>query len=171
MEFFEAISAKFNYWVYVIIMMIGLYAMIAKNNMVKKLIGMSVFQTAIILFYVSIGVKDGATIPILYHDQVHAGHHHEEHGEEAHHGSSEDHENSNSGHPETDKYGYPTRHAPDVVIDGDGFANPLVHVLMLTAIVVGVATLGVGLAITQKLHRKFGTIEENEIHDIIKSGK
>ena len=169
MEFFEAISAKFNYWIYVIIMMIGLYAMIAKTNMVKKLIGMSVFQTAIILFYVSIGVKDGATIPILYHDQVHAGHHHDDHGEDAHNG--EHHETSHDADHETDEHGYPTRHAPDVVIDGNDFANPLVHVLMLTAIVVGVSTLGVGLAITQKLHREFGTIEENEIHDMIKSGK
>lgn len=169
MEFFEAISAKFNYWIYVIIMMIGLYAMIAKTNMVKKLIGMSVFQTAIILFYVSIGVKDGATIPILYHDQVHAGQHHDDHGEDAHNG--EHHETSHDADHETDEHGYPTRHAPDVVIDGDDFANPLVHVLMLTAIVVGVSTLGVGLAITQKLHREFGTIEENEIHDMIKSGK
>ena len=169
MEFFEAISAKFNYWIYVIIMMIGLYAMIAKTNMVKKLIGMSVFQTAIILFYVSIGVKDGATIPILYHDQVHAVHHHDDHGEDAHNG--EHHETSHDADHETDEHGYPTRHAPDVVIDGDDFANPLVHVLMLTAIVVGVSTLGVGLAITQKLHREFGTIEENEIHDMIKSGK
>lgn len=169
MEFFEAISAKFNYWIYVIIMMIGLYAMIAKTNMVKKLIGMSVFQTAIILFYVSIGVKDGATIPILYHDQVHAGHHHDDHGEDAHNG--EHHETSHDADHETDEHGYPTRHSPDVVIDGDDFANPLVHVLMLTAIVVGVSTLGVGLAITQKLHREFGTIEENEIHDMIKSGK
>ena len=169
MEFFEAISAKFNYWIYVIIMMIGLYAMIAKTNMVKKLIGMSVFQIAIILFYVSIGVKDGATIPILYHDQVHAGHHHDDHGEDAHNG--EHHETSHDADHETDEHGYPTRHAPDVVIDGDDFANPLVHVLMLTAIVVGVSTLGVGLAITQKLHREFGTIEENEIHDMIKSGK
>ncbi|HCR30050.1 MAG TPA: NADH-quinone oxidoreductase subunit J [Opitutae bacterium] len=171
MEFFEAISAKFNYWIYVIIMMIGLYAMIAKNNMVKKLIGMSIFQTAIILFYVSIGVKDGATIPILYHDQVHAGHHHDDHGDDAHHGSTDHHDTSHGGDHETDEFGYPTRHAPDVHIDGDGFANPLVHVLMLTAIVVGVSTLGVGLAITQKLHREFGTIEENEIHDLIKSGK
>lgn len=171
MEFFEAISAKFNYWVYVIIMMIGLYAMIAKNNMVKKLIGMSIFQTAIILFYVSIGVKDGATIPILYHDQVHAGYHHDDRGEDAHHGSSGHKDASHGDDHETDKYGYPTRHAPDLIIDGDDFANPLVHVLMLTAIVVGVATLGVGLAVTQKLHREFGTIEENEIHDIIKSGK
>ena len=166
MEFFEAISAKFTYWIYVIIMMIGLYAMIAKTNMVKKLIGMSVFQTAIILFYVSIGVKDGATIPILYHDQVHAGHHHDDH---AHNG--EHYDTPHGTDHETDEYGYPSRHAPDVVIDGDDFANPLVHVLMLTAIVVGVSTLGVGLAITQKLHREFGTIEENEIHDMIKSGK
>ena len=166
MEFFEAISAKFNYWIYVIIMMIGLYAMIAKTNMVKKLIGMSVFQAAIILFYVSIGVKDGATIPILFHDQVHAGHHHHDH---AHNGKHYD-EPHGTDH-ETDAYGYPSRHAPDVVIDGDDFANPLVHVLMLTAIVAGVSTLGVGLAITQKLHREFGTIEENEIHDMIKSGK
>ena len=169
MEFFEAISAKFNYWVYIIIMMIGLYAMIAKNNMVKKLIGMSIFQTAIILFYVSIGVKDGATIPILYHDQVHAGHHHDGHREDTHHGGENDASHSNIG--ETDEYGYPKRHAPDVHIDGDDFANPLPHVLMLTAIVVGVSTLGVGLAITQKLHREFGSIEESEILDLIKSGK
>ena len=171
MELLEVISAKFNYWVYVIIMMIGLYAMIAKTNMVKKLIGMSVFQTAIILFYVSIGVKDEATIPILYHDQVHAGHHHDDYGEDASHGSTESHGTSHGDYHETDEFGYPTRHAPNVVIDGDDFANPLVHVLMLTAIVVGVSTLGVGLAITQKIHREFGTIEENEIHDMIKSGK
>jgi multicomponent Na+:H+ antiporter subunit C len=157
MEVFEAISTKINYWVYIVIMMIGLYAMISKNNMVKKLIGMSIFQTAIILFYVSIGVKEGATIPILYYDQVHAAHgdhgdHHDEHhGEDAH--------------------GAHDVHAPEIHIEADGFANPLPHVLMLTAIVVGVSTLGVGLAITQKLHREFGSIEENEILDLIKSGK
>jgi multicomponent Na+:H+ antiporter subunit C len=59
------IVAKYNYWLYIILMMIGLYAMIAKNNLIKKLVGMNIFQTAIILFYVSIGVKKGATIPIL----------------------------------------------------------------------------------------------------------
>ena len=139
MEIFEAISTKINYWVYIVIMMIGLYAMIAKNNMIKKLIGMSIFQTAIILFYVSIGVKEGATIPILYHDQVHGAH--------------DDH------------------HATDIHINPDEFTNPLVHVLMLTAIVVGVSTLGVGLAITQKLHREYGSIEEHEILELIKSGK
>ena len=72
MEFLKTtVLHQFNYWVYVILMMIGLHAMITKNNLIKKLIGMSIFQTAIILFYVSIGVKEGAGIPILEHDVAH----------------------------------------------------------------------------------------------------
>ncbi len=59
------IVAKYNYWIYVVLMMIGFYAMIGKKNLVKKLIGMNIFQTAIILMFVSSGVKDGARIPIL----------------------------------------------------------------------------------------------------------
>ena len=59
------IVAKYNYWIYVILMMIGFYAMIGKRNLVKKLIGMNIFQTAIILMFVSSGVKDGGKIPIL----------------------------------------------------------------------------------------------------------
>ena len=66
------ILGKYNYWLCVILMMVGLYAMIAKNNLIKKLVGMNIFQTSIILFYVSIGCKKGATIPILHHG---AGHH------------------------------------------------------------------------------------------------
>jgi multicomponent Na+:H+ antiporter subunit C len=64
------VVGKYNYWLYIILMMIGLYAMIAKNNLIKKLVGMNIFQTAIILFYVSIGCKKGATIPII---EEHAG--------------------------------------------------------------------------------------------------
>jgi len=67
-----ALVGKYNYWLCIILMMIGLYAMIAKNNLIKKLVGMNIFQTSIILFYVSIGCKEGATIPILEHG---AGHH------------------------------------------------------------------------------------------------
>ena len=64
----EFIQSRFNYWIYVILMMIGLWGMIAKNNLIKKLIGMSVFQTAIILFYVSVAVKsENSSIPILPH--------------------------------------------------------------------------------------------------------
>jgi len=66
-DLISTIIAKYNYWVYITLMMIGLYAMIAKNNLVKKIVGMNIFQTAIILFYVSIGAKKGATIPIIEH--------------------------------------------------------------------------------------------------------
>jgi multicomponent Na+:H+ antiporter subunit C len=62
------ILAKYNYWMAVILMMIGLYAMIAKKNLIKKIVGMNIFQTAIILFYISIGFKKGGTIPILEHN-------------------------------------------------------------------------------------------------------
>lgn len=61
----DFIIGKFNYWMYIVLMMIGFYAMIAKSNLVKKLVGMNIFQTAIMLFFISIGSKKGATIPII----------------------------------------------------------------------------------------------------------
>ncbi len=64
-ELIAGIVSKYNYWIYVILMMIGLYAAIGKNNLVKKLLGLNIFQTAIILLYISMGVKRGASIPIL----------------------------------------------------------------------------------------------------------
>ena len=64
------IIGKFNYWVYVILMMTGFYAMIRKNNLIKKLLGMNIFQTAIILLYISIGSKVGGKIPILNKEQA-----------------------------------------------------------------------------------------------------
>ncbi|MEJ2201804.1 MAG: cation:proton antiporter subunit C [Desulfuromonadaceae bacterium] len=66
----QEIVAKYNYWIYVVLMMIGFYAMIGKRNLVKKLLGMNIFQTAIILFFISAGVKRGGGIPIL--DKHHA---------------------------------------------------------------------------------------------------
>ncbi|MHC4941967.1 MAG: cation:proton antiporter subunit C [Planctomycetota bacterium] len=124
----DVIVAKYNYWIYILLMMIGFYTMIAKKNLVKKIIGMNIFQTAIILFYVSTGAKQGASIPII------------EHGHEADHGGTVEH-----------------------VIDTAAYVNPLPHVLMLTAIVVSVATLGVALALAVKLYRQYGTLEEDEI--------
>ena len=71
----ELFLERLNYCIYVILLMIGLWAMLAKRNLIKKLIGMSIFQTAIILFYVSIAVKEEATIPIyLPEHDPHAGH-------------------------------------------------------------------------------------------------
>jgi len=116
------IVAKYNYWLYVVLMMIGLYAMIAKNNLIKKLVGMNIFQTAIILFYVSIGYKRDATLPII--ENVHGGH-----------GSV---------------------HAIDYI-------NPLPHVLMLTAIVVSVATFGVAMALAVRIYQRYQTLEEDEL--------
>ncbi len=64
-DFLKEMVGKYNYWIYIFIMMIGFYGMIAKNNLIKKLAAMNIFQTAIILFYVSIGYKKNATIPII----------------------------------------------------------------------------------------------------------
>ena len=125
----EYLISHYNYWIYILLMMIGLYAMLAKNNLVKKVIGMSIFQTAIIVFYVSIGAKREATIPIIAH--VH-------------------------GHD-----------AVPAAIDAMQYANPLPHVLMLTAIVVSVGTLGVALAICLGIYRRYNTLEEDEIQELL----
>lgn len=129
----DLIIDKYNYLVYVALMMIGLWAMIAKNNLIKKVIGMSIFQTAIILFYISMGTKRDSTIPILEH-----------------------------GHED------PTGQAVQHAINAADYANPLTQILMLTAIVVGVATLGVALSVVQKVYKEYGTAEEDEILDQIK---
>jgi multicomponent Na+:H+ antiporter subunit C len=61
----DLLVGKYNYWIYVVLMMVGFYAMMGKKNLVKKLIGMNIFQTAIILYYISIGVKKGGTLPVV----------------------------------------------------------------------------------------------------------
>lgn len=121
---FEYIVSKFNYWVYIFLMMLGLYGMIGKRNLVKKLIGMNIFQVAIILFYISIGSKVGATIPILTAQDMHG------------------------------------------LANPANYMNPLPHVLMLTAIVVGIATTGVALAIIIMIYNRYKTLEEDEILEI-----
>ncbi len=127
-ELITIVISKLNYWMYIALMMVGLYAMIAKNNLVKKIIGMNILQTAVILFFISLGAKTDATIPIISHG--HEGEHH-------------------------------AVHAVD-------FINPLPHVLMLTAIVVAVATLGVALALAIKLYKQYQTLEEDEILEQLK---
>ena len=117
--------------------------MIAKNNLIKKLIGMSIFQTAIILFYVSIGVKEGATIPIYLPE-------HDPHGS---------HAQLDSNQTELLSHGAKVLEASAV----PNYTNPLPHVLMLTAIVVGVATLGLALSVCLRIYRGYGTVEEDEL--------
>lgn len=106
--------SHFSYWVTVFIMVAGLYVVIARGNLVKKLIGLGIFQTSVYLLYIAPGKLVGGTAPILAE-------------------------------------GYTV------------YSNPVPHVLILTAIVVGVATLALGLAIVVRIREAYGTIEEDEI--------
>ena len=124
MAILDGAAGHLNTVGYIVLMMIGFYAMTGKSNLVKKLVGMNIFQWSIILFVVSLSAKRGASIPIVL----------DGHGEDA---------------------------AP--VLDAALYVNPLPHVLMLTAIVVGVAITGVALALLLQIHRQFGTLEENEL--------
>lgn len=166
----QILEPHFNFWIYVILMMIGLWAVIAKNNLIKKLIGLSIFQTAIILFYVSLGVKEDANIPIKKPTPI-------EYSEKAYGGEAEAKGNyatadKATADKKTDgKTGDPKKKKAYEKIDPDKIANPLPHVLMLTAIVVGVATLGVALAIAQMIFKEFGTLEEDEVLKVIKGGE
>ena len=128
----ELLTGRFNVIAYIVLMMIGFYAMIGKTNLVKKLIGMNIFQWAIILFVVSLAAKRGATIPIV-----------------------------------SDPAG--DGHAAEVVLSAADYDNPLPHVLMLTAIVVGVATTGVALALLLRIHRRYGTLDDEELRERMRS--
>jgi multicomponent Na+:H+ antiporter subunit C len=134
----EEIAAHFNYWVVAVLMMLGLYIVFASPNMVKRLAGLSVFQTSVFLFYISMGKVEGGQPPILA----------EGHGEE---GAGLD--------PlvAMRTLEFPASALPET------YSNPLPHVLILTAIVVGVATLAVGLALVVLIREAYGSIEEDDI--------
>jgi multicomponent Na+:H+ antiporter subunit C len=108
------ILGAFNYWIVVILMMTGLYIVIAHHNLVKKIIGINIFQTSIFILFISMGKITGGTAPIL---------------------------------TDTDQV----------------YSSPLPHVLILTAIVVGISTTALGLAIIIRIYDAFGTVEDNEI--------
>jgi multicomponent Na+:H+ antiporter subunit C len=112
------------YWLCFLLLTIGLYGMLMKRNLVKKVIGLSIFQAAIILFFVLLAYKDGATVPVL---------------------------DPRLGHERAGDY-----------------INPLPHTLMLTAIVVGVATVGVAFALLIRVYRGFGTLDEDTLRERMK---
>ncbi len=122
MEAMDIIAGKYNYWIYITLMMIGFYAVIAKGNLIKKVIGLNIFQTAVFLFYISLAVRTGSTAPILLQRA---------------HGALT---------PETAVY-----------------TNPLPHVLILTAIVVGVSVTAVALALAIRIYQAYGTLDEYKI--------
>ncbi len=104
----------FNDWIVVVLMMIGLYIVIAHGNLIKKIIGLIIFQTSVFIFYISMAKVDDGTAPIL---------------------------------------------ADDIIL----YSNPLPHVLILTAIVVGIATTALALSLVVRIKEAYGSIEEDEI--------
>lgn len=108
------ILGLFNYWIVVVMMMAGFYVVIAQDNLIKKIVGLNIFQVSVFVLYISMGKVDGGTAPIL---------------------------------------------DPAIKL----YSNPLPSVLILTAIVVGVATTALGLALVVRIKEAFGTIEDDEI--------
>lgn len=150
----------FNYAIVIILMMVGLYIVFASNNMIKKLAGLSVFQTSVFLLYITIGKVAGGLPPILPEKAYGHG---DDHGDS--HGS--DHGSANSGHYANEAHSDPAGHYEAAGHAAETlYSNPLPHVLILTAIVVGVATLAVGLALVVRIREVYGTIEEEEIDRI-----
>ncbi len=110
-------ASHYSYWITILLMVAGLYIMVARSNLIKKLAGLAIFQTSVYLLYIAPGKLIGGTAPIV----------------------------------------------------AEGFkvySNPLPHVLILTAIVVGVATLALGLALVVRIHEEYGSIEEDVILDL-----
>ena len=107
----------YNYWIVIVLMMTGFYVVISRGNLVKKIVGLNIFQTSVFILYISIGKIEGGTAPII-------------------------------------------------VEGATLYSNPLPHVLILTAIVVGVSTTALGLALIVRIKEVYGTVEEDEIHDM-----
>ena len=113
----QTVTDLFNYWIVIVLMMMGFYIVISQHNLIKKIVGLNVFQVSVFVFYISMGKFKGGTAPVL--------------------------------------------------LDGfEIYSNPLPHVLILTAIVVGVSTSALALALTVRIMDKYGTIEEDEIKQL-----
>jgi multicomponent Na+:H+ antiporter subunit C len=151
----EFILERGNYWAIIGLMMIGLYIAFASTNLIKRLIGLGLFQTSIILFYTSLSRIDGGTAPILFgNDYKKDKGHGDGHAESADHAG----EATDAAYGAAKAYGEAGME--------NIYSNPLPHVLMLTAIVVGVATLAVGLAIIVRIREAYGTVEADEIREM-----
>jgi multicomponent Na+:H+ antiporter subunit C len=118
-EFIQGWLQRPNYLAFVLLFLWGIYIMVTRYNLVKKLMGMYLVQTSVIFFLVTLSAKENATVPVLL--------------------------------------------SATEAVRPDSYTNPLPHVLTLTAIVVGVATLGVALALADAIYKKYGTLDEEEI--------
>lgn len=165
----------YNYGLVVVLMMTGIYLVLAKGNMIKSIIGLNLFQVSVIMFYVSMGRIDDGTAPILmpvdlpHHDATnHEDGHSTEHGQLM----NLDKETmfvstSGDGHTVSQKPSHPKAVQSDSPQQFQTvYSNPLPHVLMLTAIVVGVATTALALSLVIRIREFYGTIEEDELEKL-----
>jgi len=148
----STIFQNYHWSIVIILMMVGLYVVFTSRNLIKKLVGLSVFQTSVFLLYITIGKVAGGQPPILVEDHGSGGG-----GGEEHHASAVT--NLMAGGENVAAGG--VHHGAEVL-----YSNPLPHVLILTAIVVGVATLAIGLALVVRIREVYGSIEEDVINDI-----
>ncbi len=114
----EEMTFHYSYIMIVILLVVGLYGMLAKRNLVKKVIGLNIFQSAIFLFFIKGAIKEGATVPVI---------------------------------------------DPELGVEAGLYFNPLPHVMILTAIVVGVAITGVAMALLLTIYRHYGSLDEHRI--------
>ncbi len=121
----QFLAGHAHYLLFIVLMMTGLFIVVDKTNLVKKIVGLNIFQVSVFMFYVSIGKVKGGTAPIF---------------------------------PMDDKY-----HVDTAAMAGQVYSNPLPHVLILTAIVVGIATTSLGLALIVRIRESFDTIDEEDI--------
>jgi multicomponent Na+:H+ antiporter subunit C len=181
---FEQGIGLFNYWVVIFLMMTGFYMVIARGNLIKTIIGLNIFQTSVVLLYVTMGKvtgKNAGGAPIMPMDAGH-GHEHDDHGhgheETPAHAADHAHDAVSSLIPSTDHADSSVQlagfedvpHGDAVANAADAaeliYSNPLPSVLMLTAIVVGVATTALALALTVRVREDYGTTEEDEILEL-----
>ena len=158
----------YNYWVVIFLMMTGFYIVIARSNLIQKVIGLNIFQISVFLLYITMGKVTGGTAPILPY--------HAEHDEVAVHAAADEatatnvaaereatDEQAQTGTEQTDAGDSITAHDETAHDDEIVYSHPLPSVLMLTAIVVGVATTALALALVIRIGEAYGTIEEDEI--------
>lgn len=157
---FDDVVGLYNYWIVIFLMMTGFYIVLARQNLVKSIIGLNIFQTSVFLLYITMGKVDGGTAPIIPPRLV------TEHPEDQH----------DAVGPVVEQAADLTlqaadqaiAHGADVAQQADHiiYSNPLPSVLMLTAIVVGIATTALALALIVRVREDYGTIEEDRILEL-----
>ncbi|TWT66584.1 sodium:proton antiporter [Allorhodopirellula solitaria] len=169
----ETIAGLYNYWMVIFLMMTGFYIVLARKNLIKSVIGLNIFQTSVFLLYITMGKVNNGTAPIIPPAIVEAQKSaHESHAGAAAGGVAE------HGAGVAEHGAGVAEHGAVVAEHGAGaaeavhaagdivYSNPLPSVLMLTAIVVGIATTALALALVVRIREDYGTVDEERILEL-----